>query len=159
MATPEETIQANWDTLSGKIIAVILADPAAAFPVIQIIGNHSDWVSPAYRHIYSTVVQCVNNDLNPNTTNIAAQSGGKITIEYLDNISNALWTNEASRDLVANTEALKTLGIVFNLRETGQALSGITDPTRVAEMINFTELALAEIAANKSKRKGDAQPK
>jgi replicative DNA helicase len=157
MATPEETIQANWDTLSGKIIAVILSDPAAVFPVIQTIGNHSDWFSGAYRHIYATAVQCINNDLNATTTNIAAQSGGKITIEHLDNISAALWTEEASRDLVANTEALKALGVVFNMRDIGQALAGLTDPQRIEEIMNFVELSLAEIASNRSKRKGDAE--
>jgi hypothetical protein len=43
------------------------------------------------------------------------------------------------------------------MRDIGQALAGLTDPGRVEEIMNFVELALAEVAANKSKRPGDAK--
>lgn len=157
MQTPEENIVESWDTLSGKVVATVLTDPGSIFPVIEVLGHHTEWVSPAFRTIYATMVRCIDEDLSPTPTNIAAKSGGKLSIKHLDNVSDALWTDEASRDLVANTNALRELGILFGIRSVGTSAANATDPSKIPDLLSYVELELAKIASQNSRRRGDAQ--
>jgi hypothetical protein len=150
-----EIINANWRALSLKVLTPILVDPGAAFPVVDVIGHNVQWFEHQYRSIYQYTLACVENDVPPTPPNISARSGGTVSVDEIDALS-AMWNDLDSRDLIGNTNALKALGVMFELRDIGDVLGGITDPEEVMELISYAETALSGAMANKVHRDSSA---
>lgn len=146
-----ETIRANWATLALKVLSCVLRDPGASIPVVDIFGGNFQWFPPEYHQVYTTIERCVAAHTPPTPTAVSTASGGVLTIVELDAIAGA-WTADNSRFLMANAQALKKMGIVFQLRSLGELASNVTNPEEIDEIISYLEIELQGISASKSLR-------
>lgn len=153
-------IKANWETLSTRTISCVFVDPGAAIPVIDILGHNLHWIPEVHRPIYQAILECVESDtpVAPNTANVSTKGGGSkdTDLVVLEAIANT-WTDQASRDLIQNTNALKALGLMFELRSIGDTLGRVTKPDDVANLIAYTEVALQSVTANRTLRDASAK--
>jgi replicative DNA helicase len=160
MADPVTEILANWETLSTRVLATIFVDPGAAIKVADIIGHNTHWIPQVHREVYKGVLACVEGEkaIAPTTTNVSARCGGRkgTEIVVLEALA-ATYTASVGRDLLSNTEALKALGLMFELRGIGDLLTNVVNPDDVEDLIAYSEVALQAVTANKTEREADAK--
>lgn len=144
-------LTANWEALAAKVIAVVLTDPGAIITVAGIIGHNIHWMPSEFHNVYRTMLVCQDASVSPNTINVAARSGGQLDGPYLEALAQ-VYTDQDSRDLGQNTQALKEVGLVFEARGIGEVLTGLTKPEELQAITSYVEMALSAVTANRTHR-------
>lgn len=110
-----------WTTISRKVLASILVDDGAVFVAHDILGNHSQWVAPAERPMYDAVLQCLAANTPPTTEAVALRVNGNTPAGYVQTVA-AQFNDDDNHHLVYNTEQLRDLGVLMELKALGREL-------------------------------------
>jgi len=152
-STPQQQLAATWDTLAHKILASILVDNGAVFPVLDVLGTGMHWWPPKAAQAWAGVIQCVNENVPPTVEAVKLRSG--CDNGYLRAIANG-WNDDDNSKVVYHAGELKRMGALAELRRLGRELCEVIDPSAVTSSIGFAENRLRGLTAVTSDRKGDA---
>lgn len=156
MTTAKENLMQLWQTLSRKILASILVDAGAIFPVMEIIQHNYRWFSPRERLIYQAALNCVDANVIPTVETVAARLNGTTDISYIMQIA-SLFNDEDNRRLIYNAEELKQLGILVRVKQLGKQLNELDTPDKIAETLDETNTELTGLFADKNDRQSDSE--
>lgn len=151
-----DNITQIWATLSKRVLASVLMDTGAIFPVMEIIKHNHHWFSPRERLIYKTAVVCVEADTPSTVEAVSARLNGSLDLAQVNDIA-ALFNPEDNKNLVYNTEELRDMGILVKVKAIGKELSTINGVTEVGEAIGAASTELDGVYANKSDRDASGQ--
>lgn len=154
--TAKENLMQLWVTLSRKLLACILVDAGAIFPVMEIIQHNIRWFSPKERSVYQAALNCVEADVVPTVEAVASRLNGSVDVSYIMQIA-SLFNDEDNRRLVYNAEELKQVGILVRVKQLGKQLNEIDTPDDVASALDETNAELTGLFADKNDRKNDAE--
>ena len=149
-------LAATWQTLGHKVLASVLVDHAAVFPVLDVLGRDLLWFTPKQARVWAAVLQCVDSNTPPTVEAVTVrcqQAGGN---GYVQSIANQ-WTDEDNRKVVYHAEELRRLGTLAELRKIGRELQGVTDPQEVVGQIEYVGNRLGGLLAVTGNRRGDAK--
>lgn len=111
----EKQIHETWVSLSQKVLSSVLADPGAAFPVLQIIGNNPHWFPIKDRPIWLAVNRCM-DEMIPSTIEAVSSRSNGVSPEYVRHIASR-FNNTDNQLLIYNAEQLRDYGILMHSRE------------------------------------------
>jgi len=151
--TQQHELAATWDTLAHKVLASILVDNGAVFPVLDVLGNGLHWWPPKAAQAWAGILQCVDEGIPPTVEAVKVRSG--CDNGYLQAVVNG-WNDDDNRKVVYHAGELKKLGALAQVRRLGRELCEVTDPADVIASIGFAENRLSGLTAVTSNRKGDA---
>ena len=114
-----------WTTLSRKVMASILVDDGAVFVAHDILASRSQWLAPTERPMYDAVLQCLAANTPPTTEAVALRVNGNTPAGYVQTVA-ALFNDEDNHHLVYNTEQLRDLGVLMELKALGHDLKILT---------------------------------
>lgn len=152
-STQQRDLAATWDTLAHKILASILVDNGAVFPVLDVLSTGMHWWPPKAAQAWGGILQCVDENVPPTIEAVKIRSG--CDDGYLQAIANG-WDDDDNRKVAYHASELKKLGALAQLRRLGRELCEMTDPANVVPSIAYAENRLRGLTAVTSDRKGDA---
>jgi hypothetical protein len=144
-----------WETLSHKVLACVLVDDGAVFPVLDIVKDNAGLFAPRTRPVWRAVLQCVETNTPPTTETISARVNGADP-GYVQTIA-ALFNEDDNLKLRYNTEELKGLGIWARARQIGQQLAEVESPDKMDAAITEANTELAGLYATKNDRDASAE--
>jgi len=152
-STQQQELAATWETLAHKVLASILVDNGAVFPVLDVLGTGMHWWPPKAAQAWAGVIQCVDENVPPTVEAVKLRSG--CDNGYLQAVANG-WNDDDNHKVAYHAGELKKLGALAELRRLGRELCDVTDPANVIPSIGFAENRLRGLTAVTSDRKGDA---
>lgn len=151
----DKDILITWTALSRKVLASILIDDGAIFPVYEIIGAKVQWFAPKEQSIYAGVLQCLSSNIPPTIESVTVK-GKNIAPAYLATIAES-FDEVDNRKLIYNTEQLKVIGILAEVRNFGHTLADIDTIDDIDKIVDKVTTELGGILAGASNRKNDSQ--
>lgn len=145
-----------WGTLSRKVLSSVLVDDGAVFPVVEIVRNNTRWFAPKERPIWLGILQCLETNTPPTVEAVSVRVNGGTDAGYIQHIA-TLFNDDDNRHLLYNTEQLRDLGILANLRGIGQELSKIDSVDDLAQAVDKASTEIAGLYAEKNNRRQDAE--
>ena len=142
-----------WQALSHKVLATVLVDHGALFPLLDILGTSAHWFPPADAPIWSAIAQCARENLPPTLEAVAGRSNGNLG--YLQSLANQ-WNDEDSAKVLYHAGELKRLGVLAELRSVGRDLAAAVEPDAAEEIIAYAVARLSGVMAQQTNRAGDA---
>lgn len=127
---------ATWEALAHKVLASVLIDNGAVFPVMDVLGEGLHWFPRRAAGVWRGVVQCVKESTPPTVEAVALRGG--VGAGYVQTIANQ-WTDEDNARVVYNAEELRRLGALHQVRQIGRELQEFTDPAAVLVAIETAE--------------------
>lgn len=155
MVDSAKTFSEVWSNLSRKILAPVLVDDGAVFPVHEIIGSHAEWFAPKERPIYQAVLDCMDDNTPPTLEAVTVRINGNTPKGYVKSIA-ALFNEDDNRRLIYNTEELHKIGVLAQMRTFGRELAGLEDIDDISTAADKVTTRLGGIVAGSSTRKNDA---
>ena len=146
-----ENIQEFWVSLARKILACVMIDPGAVFPVLEIIKSNATWFPPKERGVWRAIMQCVDEMIPPTIEAVGARVNGDLSPAYVKAVA-AQFSEHDNSLLVYNTEQLRDIGILVNIRQLGNKLSRVENTNGLEETINLASTELSGLWANRSER-------
>lgn len=149
-----QELKTLWRTLAHKILASILVDHGAVFPVMDVLGHDSHWFPEPDAQVWRAVLQCVVEDVPPTVEAVTlrcVQHNG-----YIQALANQ-WNEADNRVVVYHAQELKRVGALAELRRLGRELQELIDPADVEGGIQFADARLSGILAATTRRQGNAQ--
>jgi hypothetical protein len=147
-------IAATWQSLAHKVIASVLVDPGAVFPVLDVLGRNLHWFPPKSGKVWRAVLQCVDEDVPPSVEAVNLRCDG--LAGYVQAIANQ-WNEEDNRNVIYNAQDLKRVGSLAEVRKLGRELLDVIDPAQVAASIEYAEARLSGILSDVIDRRADAE--
>lgn len=154
--TTKSPLPEVWGTLSRKVLASVLVDDGAVIPVSEIIGNRADWFAPKERPIWRAVRECLECNTPPTAEAVITRLNGHADAGYIRAITN-LFNDDDNRHLVYNTQQLRDLGVMANIRQLGRELSELDDLGNVEQEAGRIANELGGLMASKSHRQATAE--
>lgn len=151
MNKPKE-LGATWDTLAHKVLASILVDHGAAFPVVDVLGHGLHWFPRKQAEVWRGVLQCLDENVPPSVEAVSTRCSAD---GYVQSIANQ-WTDEDNRNVVYNARELRRIGSLAEFRRVGREILKETDPANVTAAIEYVDNRLSGILSMASRREGDA---
>jgi len=145
----EQALATAWQGLSHKVIASILVDNGAVFPVLDVLGHGMHWFPSKSGQVWRAVLQCVDENVPPTVEAVSIRCDG--LAGYAQTIANQ-WNEEDNRNVVYNAQELKRVGSLAEIRRLGRELLEVTDPEQVAASIDFAQARLSGILSEVSNR-------
>src|SRR3989304_1747270 len=156
MTTPKEFTNL-WQSLSQKVLACVLVDDGAIFPVSQVIGTNSRWFSPPNEaKIWDIVLQCLSDNTPPTGEAGSLKLDGAVPLAYIRTLAGQ-FSDEDNRHLVYNTEQLRAVGIIAELHQFGRELVKIDSIEDINRQVDKITTKLACIVAGVSTRDSDSK--
>lgn len=144
-----------WQTLAHKVLASVLVDHGAVFPVRDVLRGNSHWLPPKEALIWQSVLRCVDSDSPPTVEAVTARLNGAVPPGLVQSIANQ-WNDEDNRRVVYHAEELKRLGLLVELRNLGRLLSEVQDADQVEAMLGYAEAELSAIQSSRTQREAGA---
>ena len=145
-----------WADLANKILASILIDHGAYFPVVNIVGGDLDLWPPKARPVWKGIMQCIEADTLPTVQAIKLRLNGDAPDEYLDYLQKK-WSNDDNAKVIYHSEQLKQVGLLAKLRAVGRELAVVQDVNVLGEAVARADVGLSSISAMQTDRQGDAE--
>ena len=152
-ATRVKELGEMWGILSRKVLATILVDHGALFPVFDVLGPNAHWFSHKEQSLWNAVVQCYQENIPPTVEAVATRSSAERG--YVQAVANQ-WNNEDSQKVLYHSAELKRIGMLADLRSVGRDLVQLDDPAALDTAIEYSMARLSGVAANQTNRSGDA---
>lgn len=143
-----------WATLSRKILACVLTDAGAIFPVLEVVKNNAEWFSPKERSIWRGVLACIENDTPPTVETVAARTPD-IEPGYIQTVA-ALFNEDDNHKLIYHAEQLKAIGIWAGVRQIAADLGNVESVEDTDKAVDKALTALSGLYANKNDRDASA---
>lgn len=127
-----------WSDLSQRVLACVLVDDGAVFPVNDIIASNTQWFAHLERPIWDAVQVCLSENTIPTVEAVITHVNGDVPAGHIKAIA-GLFNDEDNRHLIYNVEQLRSLGVMAEIRDFGRELAGIDqidDITKVADKIS-----------------------
>lgn len=140
-----------WTTVSHKVLASILIDPGAIWPVLDIIGQRRDWFPPKERPIFDAILACLEANTPPTIEAVNSRLNGSIEPGLVKVIA-ALFNEDDNRLLIYNTQQLRDIGILAKIRALGRELSGLQDIDSISDVAGQRANELAGLLSVKQNR-------
>lgn len=147
----KNTLVDVWGTLGRKILASVLVDDGAVFPVNEIIGNHINWFAPKERPIWQAVRQCLDSNTPPTIEAVVTRVNGNVEPGYIQIVAN-LFNDDDNRHLLYNANELREIGILASARQIGRNLAELQEIEGVGNAVNRATNELSGLLASKSNR-------
>jgi hypothetical protein len=154
MMNKKTTLPDIWLTLAHKVLATVLVDHGAVFPVMEVLAHDVRLFPAKEAHIWRAVVECIEANTPPTVEAVAIRANG-IEPGYIQTISN-LWNDDDNRRVVYHAEELKQIGMLAQVRGIARQLAEVEDPDQLTEAIVEAETSLAGVLAAQMNRSGDA---
>jgi len=147
-------LTAAWATIAHKILASVMVDDGAIFPVLDVLGKGTHWFPSKEAAAWAGVLRCMEEGVPPSVeaVGLRCQSDNG----YLQAIANG-WTDDDNRQVVYLAGELKRLGSLAELHRIGAELQAVEKPDDLPAAVEYTEHRLSGIMAETSGRKGDAE--
>ena len=142
-----------WETLSRKVLATVLVDHGALFPLLDTLGPNAHWFTSKEQNIWAAVVQCSQENLPPTVEAVALRCS--VEVGYIQAVANQ-WNDEDSKKVLYHADELKGLGMLADLRAIGRDISAIDDPLALGDAIEYATARLSGVLAHQTNRSGDA---
>lgn len=149
-------IDDTWRILSQKILASVLVDDGAVFPVNDIISHHSGWFSPMERPIWDGVLACLGDNTPPTIESVTLQVNGATPNGHIKAIA-AMFNDEDNKHLIYNAEQLKKIGVLVDVKKFGQELAGLDAVGDIAKLSDSITTRLGGILSDANGRDSDSQ--
>lgn len=154
MTKPSENLKTIWKNLAKKIIACLLCDEGAIFPVMEIIQNNEHWFPDKERLIWRAILECVDEMVIPTTEAVGAKLGATIPLAYLQAIASQFNDND-NRQLIYHVEQLRNVGILVSIKRLGKELVGASSTDDIDELSSRVSVELSGLLANRTERQPD----
>jgi replicative DNA helicase len=145
-----------WTELADKILASILVDHGAFFPVSEMVGGDVDLWPPKARPVWKVIRRCVDSDTLPTVQAIKLRLNGDTPHEYLEQLER-IWSDDDNAKIVYHVEQMKKIGILVRARSVGRDLADADSVDSLGDIVSKAEVELSGIMTLQSERKGDAE--
>lgn len=146
----------QWQALSQKVLACILVDPGAVFPVMQVIDTNAHWFPPRDRPIWQAVMSCLDEMIPPTPEAVISRLGDRATPEYVRHVVGQ-FDDTANSLIIYNAEQLRDIGILAHFRQLSkQFYDEATTVEAVREAITKAQAEFSGILATRSNRNAGA---
>jgi replicative DNA helicase len=142
-----------WETLSRKVLATVLVDHGALFPLLDTLGPNAHWFTPKEQGIWAAVVQCSQENIPPTVEAVSLRCSAEPG--YIQTVANQ-WNDDDGRKVLYHADELKRLGMLADLRAIGREMSDLNDPTALDTAIEYAAARLSGVMAHSTNRSGDA---
>jgi len=143
-----------WQSLAHKVIASVLVDSGAVFPVLDTLGRGLHWFPPQTAPVWRAVLQCIDENTPPTVEAVSLRCNGQRG--YVQTIANQ-WNDEDNRNVVYNATELRRLGGVAELRRIGREIAEVSDHNDVLASVEYAQARLSGILAETANRKADGK--
>ena len=75
MSNDPEALKTTWKALGHKVLASILVDHGAVFPVLDVLSNGLHWFTPKQAQVWAGVLQCVEEGIPPTVEAVQTRCG------------------------------------------------------------------------------------
>lgn len=148
-----QELQSTWETLAHKVLASILVDHGAVFPVMDVLGQGVHWFPKRQAQVWVAILQCVEEGMPPTIEAVATRGADA---GYTQSIANQ-WDDESNRNVVYHAEELRRIGALMELRKVGKEILQVTAPSDVLAGVEYATNRLSGVLAATTRRKGDAK--
>ena len=154
MSDKAQRMGTAWETLAHKVLASILVDHGAVFPVLDVLGQGMHWFPKKPGQVWGGVLQCIEDGVPPTVEAV----GIRCTTPngYIQSIANQ-WTDDDNRQVIYHAEELRRLGALAEYRVLGREILGVTDPADVVGAVGYTSSRLSGILSATTRRQGGGQ--
>jgi len=149
-----EALKTTWKALGHKVLASILVDHGAVFPILDVLGNGLHWFAPKQARVWAGVLQCVEEGIPPTVEAVQTRCGAD---GYVQAIANQ-WSDDDNRNVVYHAEELRRLGGLAEFRHVGREILAVTDPGDLVPSIEYATNRLSGVLAATARRDGGAAP-
>lgn len=149
-----ENLKTIWKALAQKIIACLLSDEGAIFPVMEIIKDNAHWFPDKERLIWYSILECVEEMVMPTVEGVAAKLGATVTLTYLQALA-GLFNDDDNRRLIYLAEQLRDVGILVNIKRLGKELVTVGSTDDIDSLVNRVVTELSGLLANRTERQPD----
>lgn len=143
-----------WATLSRKVLASVLNDDGAVFVVQDIIGPNCAHFAPKERHIWQAVVDCLADNTPPTVEAVSIRVNHGTPADFVQAVAGQ-FNDDDNRQLVYNSEQLKQVGILAQVRRFGRELAGLDSVEDINSTVDKAVTEVGGILAGGSYRKSD----
>jgi len=150
----QSDLGATWQSLAHKVIAPVLVDSGAVFPVLDVLGRGLHWFPPKTAQVWRAVLQCIDENTPPTVEAVSLRCDGQRG--YVQTIANQ-WNDEDNRNVVYNATELRRLGSVAELRRIGREIAEVADHNNVLASVEYAQARLSGILAETANRKPDGK--
>jgi hypothetical protein len=154
MTKPIENLKTIWKTLAQKIIACLLSDEGAIFPVMEIVKDNAHWFPDKERLIWGAILECVEEMIIPTVEGVAAKLGATVNLTYLQAVA-GLFSDDDNRRLIYLAEQLRDVGILVNVKRLGKELVTVGSTDDIDALVNRVVTELSGLLANRTERQPD----
>jgi hypothetical protein len=151
---PSENLKTIWKNLAKKIIACLLVDEGAIFPVMEIIQDNERWFPDKERLIWRAILECVEEMVIPTVESVAAKLGAAVPLTYLQTIA-GLFNDNDNRQLIYHVEQLREVGVLVSIKRLGKELVSANSTDDIDHLTNRVTLELSGLLANRVERHPD----
>lgn len=151
-STPEQ-LGAIWQTLAHKVIASVLVDHGAVFPVMDVLGQDLHWFPRKAAGVWAGVLQCIDEGIPPTVEAVSVRTGAG---GYVQTIAN-LWNDEDNRNVVYHAEELRKIGGLAEFRKLGREILEVTETSEVLSGVEYATHRLSGILTATTRRDGSAK--
>lgn len=156
MMTKSSDFAKVWADLSQRVLACVLVDDGAVFPVNDIIAHNSQWFAKLERPIWDAVQICLTENTIPTVEAVITRTNGNTPASHVKAIA-GLFNEEDNRHLIYNTEQLKKLGVLAEIRGFGRELARIEQIDDIGKTADNVSTKLGGILSGASTRDSAAQ--
>ena len=152
MSNNPKALKTTWQVLGHKVLASILVDHGAVFPVLDVLGNGLHWFMPKQAQVWAGVLQCVEEGIPPTVEAVQTRCG---VDGYVQAIANQ-WNDGDNRNVVYHAEELRRLGGLAEFRHVGREILEVTDPGDLVPSVEYASNRLSGVLAATARRNGAA---
>ena len=151
--TDKTALQSTWETLAHKVLASVLVDTGAIYPVLDKLGHTLHWWPKRSMKVWQAILQCMDADTLPTIEAVAARCG---EAGYVQSIANQFDPAD-NRKLLYHADELRRLGGLFEYRRLGHEMWKADNADDLPGAIAYAETRLGDLTTVMSSREGDSK--
>lgn len=151
MSTNSDT----WLTVAHKLLASVLTDHGAVFPIRDVVHASLDYWPGPTAAVWRAVLHCVEADTPPTPEAVIARLENGAQSGYVRTIAGEF--NEADNKRVQYyAEELRRWGMLAEYRKLGREMAEFNKIDGVEDAVNYADIVLGSMGAGFGDREGDA---
>ena len=144
-----------WLTIAHKLLASVLTDHGAVFPIRDVVHATDSWWPGATAAVWRAVLRCVDADTPPTPEAVIARLECDAQPGYVKSIA-AEFNAEDNKRVAYYAQELRRWGMLADYRALGRQMADANDVDKVDDYIHYADVLLGGLGAQTCEREGDA---
>jgi hypothetical protein len=146
---------ALWLTIAHKLLASVLTDHGAVFPIRDVVHGTDSWWPGQTAAVWRAILRCVEADTPPTPEAVIARLADGAQPGYVKSIA-AEFNAEDNRRVTYYAQELRRWGMLADYRALGRLMADADDVDKVDDYIGYADVMLRGLGAQTCEREGDA---